>query len=166
MSSTSKPNETLVRAIDDAFANTKYPGDDRLVYDTSGRHSECNQTAEDFKGKQWTELSFGFLRAHCDSIFFLTPEAYRFYLPAYLLASVLRYREADVIPSNIVYSLTPPREGADTSIFRERAEYFDRNQRKAIKSFLEFLQAEHGSDFPFRDPEVALKKYWILEPTE
>ena len=48
--------EELRHEIEAAFAETKYPGDDRLVYDNSGDHLECNEVAAALRGKEWLSL--------------------------------------------------------------------------------------------------------------
>ena len=161
MSHPVKKNELLADIIQRAFTSSRYPGDARLVFDNSGGDLECTQVAHAFKGKQWSDLSVSFLRLYPDSLFFLSPEAYWFYLPAYLLASVLSYRCADIITINVVYSLTPPaNKGSERDCFDAKIQGFSPEQRAAIKAFLEFLQCEHAGDFPFGDVEIALDRYW------
>src|SRR5258706_231926 len=150
-------NEQLAEIVQKAFASSKYPGDDRLVYDNSGAHLECNQVADAFRGRHWSDLPMSFLRSNADSIFFFTPEAYRFYLPAYLLAAIRSFREADIIPDNIVHSLTlPATERPGRQRFEARVQEFNEQQRLAIKKFLKFLSSEHARDFPLGDPQIAL----------
>jgi hypothetical protein len=151
----------LVESIRKAFALSKYPGDNRLVYDNSGGHVECNQVADAFRGKHWSELTVDFLRRHADSVFFFTADAYRFYLPGYLLAVVASYKKADIIPNNLVHTLVPPSRGTtERREFELRVKGLSAQQRAAIKGFLEYLVLQHGGDFPRRDPQIALEEYW------
>ena len=115
MSKMSKEAEELRHKLEVAFAEVKYPGDERLVYDTSGRVLECKQVAAAFRGKHWRQIQCDNLES--GAIFCLSPEAYRFYLPAYLITSVLHYDEADVIPSEVVFSLIPPSDAKDIEIY-------------------------------------------------
>ena len=159
--SPNRQREELIRKIEEAFSDSQYPGDDRLVYDNSGRHFECAEIAKDFRGKDWREIPLETLRYHSDSLFFFTPKAYHFYLPAYLMASILSYREADIISSNVVYSLTYHEEkGTKMDRFIERTNCFSSTQQLAIRSFLEFLFAQHSSDFPLGELNIALDKFW------
>jgi hypothetical protein len=152
-------HRSLAELIREAFVSVEYPGDDRLVYDTSGGHLECDGVAAAFKGKRWAELSVDFLRRHADSIFFFTPEAYRFYLPAYLLSIIGSYRESDVMPVTVLHSLTPPEGSTRNTPFERRARVFDAQQRGAIRAFLQFLMDKHSVDLPGYDPQAALA-YW------
>lgn len=138
--------EELRHEIEAAFAETKYPGDDRLVYDNSGDHLECNEVAAAFRAKEWRELSVDMLRRHSQSLFFMTPEAYRFYLPAYLIAALLDYDKADTISDSVVFSLIPPSDDRDAESYRQRMQGFTSAQRQVIRSFLEFMKQHHGGD--------------------
>jgi hypothetical protein len=156
-----RDHNQLAETIRQAFAAETYPGDSQLVYDNDPGHVECDRVASAFKGKHWSELEVTFLRRHADAIFFFTPESFRFFLPAYLLAVVLSYQDSDIIPNNVVHSLTPLTSGApNEQAFDARIVGFDAQQRLAIKAFLEYLWSEHMRDFPLRDPQLALEKYW------
>jgi hypothetical protein len=148
--------DELRQLVEAAFAETKYPGDDRLVYDNSRDHLECNEVAAAFKGKHWKQISLETLRHHSAGIFFFTPEAYRFYLPAYLLAAALHYDEADTISDSVVFSLIPPSDAKDAQSYLHRVEGFTTTQRKAIKRFLEFLKQQHPQDDVLGDMDKAL----------
>jgi hypothetical protein len=156
--------EELRHLIEDAFAETEYPGDHALVYDTSGYHLECNEIAAAFRGRHWRELSLDTLLYHHAALFFFTPEAYLYYLPAYLLASALLYHEADVIPGTLVFSLTPPDQRnitigpvvinqtppkqTDIDDYQQILERCTPQQGQAIRRFLEFMKANYAENDP------------------
>jgi hypothetical protein len=156
MSGISSEAEELRQQIETAFAEVEYPGDDRLVYDTSGDHLECNEVAAAFRGKHWKEIPLDTLRYHSSGIFFLTPEAYRFYLPAYLIAGSLHYDQADLIPDSVVSSITPPSDERNFDVYQRRMEGLTPPQRKALRSFLQFLKLHHAEDDPLGDLDKAL----------
>jgi hypothetical protein len=156
MVASSPAAESLRREIEGAFANAKNLGDDKLVYDNSGGHLECNEVAAAFRGKHWKEIPLDVLRYHSSGLFFFTPEAYRFYLPAYLIAAALYHDEADTIPGSVVFSLIPPSDARDVQTYHRRMEGFTSSQRNAIKSFLEFLKAQHPGDDLLGDLDKAL----------
>jgi len=149
--------EQLQHEIEAAFANVQYPGDERLVYDASGYHLECNEVLAAFKGKHWKDVSLETLLYHSDGVYSFTPEAYRFYLPAYLLAGSLDYDRADMIPFTVVMSLIPPPDARDLTNYRLRMEGFTPGQRRVIKSFLEFLKRHYSMDDPLGDIDRALQ---------
>lgn len=151
--------EELRRLIETAFAEGNYPGDTRLVYDNTGRHLECNEVAAAFRGKHWREVPLETLRRRADAIFFLTPEAYRFYLPAYLLAAVSHYDQADSIPDSVVFSLTPPSDSRDVENYRQTVEGLTASQRLAIRRFLEFQKQHHEENDPLGYLNKALANF-------
>lgn len=98
----------LLQEIEDAFSNTSYPGDDNLVYDNTDLYADVADTKTDFLGRHWKELSIDTINRHRDDLPFFTPEAFHFYLPAFLIASI-SYPIAliDVLPENLISCLVP-----------------------------------------------------------
>jgi hypothetical protein len=162
MSTAEEEAGLLARKIERTFATVPYPGDSDLVYDNSGDHLECSEVAEAFRGRNWKDLDLDFLRYHAQSIFFLSPAAYRFYLPAYLLVSLRSFAEADTIPGTIIGSLTAPKgqNPEDMDFFLRTVRMFEPEQREAITAFLEFMANTHQDSFPFDEPRIALERYW------
>ncbi|MCF2145864.1 hypothetical protein IQ276_005190 [Desmonostoc muscorum LEGE 12446] len=153
-------SEKLILDIEKAFSNVEYPGDDEIVYDNTGYHLECNEIKEVLKGKDWRSLSLDMLRYHAEGLFFLTPEGYRFYLPAYLLASIRSYREADMIPTTIVHSLNAPQEqDSEMAPFSSRISNFNQDQKTVIKRFLEFLRTKYTGVTSLERIDTALKRF-------
>ncbi|WP_368041467.1 DUF6714 family protein [Bacteroides caccae] len=71
----------------------------------------------------------------------ISPQGFRFYLPAYMLFVQEDYEGANMIPENIVHSLTLPDAGTKPYEFvRERLVLFNEGQRKAVLHFLEYLE--------------------------
>ncbi len=137
--------EAIARAFDDV----SYPGDDEIAHCYPG---DCNFEQLDlikrFKGKHWKKVNLTTL--HNSSTSFFTPHAFRFYLPAYMLLSIDEYKEADVIPDEIVCSLDPVfnQKSGRTEKFNETIKLLTTEQRSAIRLFLEYLRDRHGEDFP------------------
>ena len=80
-------NAGLVAQIESAFAATPYPGDDRIC-DPSPGDEEVAEYALEFRGARWDRLHPEFLAYHDAAISFFTPEAFRYFLPAYLIADL------------------------------------------------------------------------------
>ncbi|WP_317167617.1 MULTISPECIES: DUF6714 family protein [Bacteroidaceae] len=71
----------------------------------------------------------------------MSPQGFRFYLPAYMLFVQEDYEGANMIPENIVHPLTLPDAGTKPYEFvRERPVLFNERQRKAVLHFLEYLE--------------------------
>jgi hypothetical protein len=79
--------KTLIRK---AFAQAPYPGDDHLL---RSQGDEPDEVADLFRGKDdWSALAPDFVdragAASPSALSFFSPAAFRFYLPAYLLADI------------------------------------------------------------------------------
>lgn len=115
--------EAVVARIERSFASAVYPGDDALVYDQSGDHLECIEVRDMFRGLAWRDVSYEMLVAHDTALSFFTVEAFRYYLPSYLLATINHFDEVDALPSSVVHYLTLP--AADDVL--KQIEYFREN---------------------------------------
>jgi hypothetical protein len=74
--------------VQDAFAATSYPGDDHICTPQPG-DEEPAEYAMEFRGARWQRLHPGFLAQHYPSLSFFTHEAFRYFLPAYLVADLM-----------------------------------------------------------------------------
>jgi len=88
--------------IAEAFAGTPYPGDDKLC--GSIQWDEPAESALDFRGVSWQKAHPRLLAANYVSLSFLSPEGFRFYLPAYLTAELMGF--ADESNAQPDFSLT------------------------------------------------------------
>lgn len=162
-------DEELAARIKKAFTDAPYPGDDRLVLDL--RHFESGEVVHAFAGRHWKELPLDFLSAHLMSRHNFTPEAFRYYLPAYLLASLRRLSPAEAetgavnIPEAIVYDLIPARrEGFAFDDFQARVSGLTLEQKIVLRDFLRWWDQVVREDWPGRPPEdeveIAGRRYW------
>jgi hypothetical protein len=149
--------------VEDAFANVPYPGDERLV--RSPTYWENEEILEAFRGKHWRDISVKVLFEHRYSLGALSPEAYRFYLPSYLVAGLIHSDETDTLWQNVFYSLTPPEsEGDSMDWFLARIGPLDARQKAAVRRYVElYVQIEHT--YPDLDRDRALA-FWrrITDP--
>jgi hypothetical protein len=128
----------LVQDIENAFTNSSYPGDDNLVYDNTTKYWDVYKTKQDFLGKHWKDLSIDTINNHRDDLPAFTIEAFCFYLPAFLIASI-SYPIAliDVLPDNLISNLAPhedsnyPNENLSTLV-----EILTSQQKKLVMDFL------------------------------
>lgn len=153
----------LAKQIREAFADATYPGDDNLIYDS--RDVGARQIADAFRGKHWSEVPFETLLYHNDALHFFSPEAFRFYLPAYLLAVLERYEDADILPEMLVGVLTAPDpQDPVYSSFRRKFDGFSAARKAAITAFLEYLLRTHPDEYPDDALLKALQSYWTQQP--
>lgn len=119
--------QVVINQVRESFKVVAYPGDDKLVYDNSATHLECAEIKSAFCGKSWQEVTLAVLLAQNVAVSFFTPQAFQYYLPAYLIAVVEYYEDTDVLPDVVVSVLTLPDEGDVI----EKIEYFQSNPELA-----------------------------------
>ena len=138
---------SLKQTIEDAFASVAYPGDDNITR-CPYNCSECRRVALFFKGKS----SFGYtveeMRKHHVALSLFTPEAFHFFLPAFMLVSIGSYERGDVIPDATRFHFEYSQEMR--SHFAVRMSKFSPEQRQAIIEYLIYMErkgagsAEHA----------------------
>lgn len=160
--------ESIVRA----FSGSGYPGDWCLTDSLEG--NEPALLAQEFKGKtDWRSLDASFIDQAPDgfgsALSFFSDEAYRFYLPAYLIASIDdKLQQADPIFSlthglgdaSKAELINPRRYGERTWLdeCRYRFAVFTIEQARAIVAYLNLMAEEDE----FERPIIlqALSNYW------
>jgi hypothetical protein len=148
-----KLRQELVKKIESAFADTPYPGDENLVnlYHNDVFCHECAEIKEIFKGKEWKTVAKETLARYYASLSLFKPQAYRYYLPAFLIAplQLIELKTADNLPPSIVFSLSPRHKEED--YFQSRIRGFNAAQKSVITEFLEFyVQRTADSDKTLR----------------
>lgn len=164
----------MLSAIETAFGTVPYPGDDRIAGRSPTCPDEYAYVAVYFKGKHWREITLKGLREESPGPpdacrCFMSPEAFRFYLPAYMRIAVEEYEAADVVAETVIFALMPPREderlfkiaeqagGLGPNLFSpeqvqqrhawwlERVSGLTDAQRRAVIVFLRSIDQSHGS---------------------
>ena len=167
------PNSEAVKLqIRSAFANVEFPGDWCLRGSNEG--NEPFLLEQEFQGKtDWQALDPAFLDGAPDgygsALCFFSDEAFRFYLPAYLIADV----DGKLNMNNPVFYLThgltdegrgdlvnPRRYGERTWFDTKRHKFavFDREQVRAIVSYLELKR--ETDEFQRDAIDQAIANYW------
>lgn len=97
-----------------------------------------------FRGRTFEGHEVAALRYHSVGLSFFTPEAFAYYLPAYLLA-VLKDREtADTIYDSIFFHLSPKQLGMQwADSYRARIAGFTEEQKQAIGAYLAWCAAPY-----------------------
>ncbi len=184
--------QALLRQIRVAWEKMPYPGDDNLAGKTSACPSEYTYVADYFRGKQWTKGNLtGLQRDYAGPenacLSFMSAQAFRYYLPAYMLMAV---QDRERAPDSAVSGLSPPRENPrlyqlaeqahrDAGLqgvsnpfapeqvrtrlewWKERTAGFAAEQKQAIVRFLEYMTQEHRDDYPETDHTLQdALSYW------
>jgi hypothetical protein len=139
----------LHEAIEAAFRTVPHPGDDNLtVYNTEGR--DCDETFQLLKDTVWTNLPITEFMQGDTPFIDLTSEAFHYFMPAFLIASLDDTLEVDVSDA-LVFHLSPEcakqTEGEfpydNTAGYNDRMALFNSTQRRVIIAVLnEFVRRE------------------------
>ena len=125
-----------------------------------------------FAGKDWRDMTYRVIREglrtpESAALTFMAPEAFRYFLPAYMLIALEEYDISDITAETAVLRLIPDRlnftGNADDpgSWFGRNVGGFTNEQRRAIAGFLLAMQEAYGHDFSQDDsPMTALERYW------
>jgi hypothetical protein len=171
-----KDKQAVIDAIREAFADVEYPGDWCLRGSNEG--DEPYLLEEEFKGKtDWRTIEPAFLdrapAGYGSALSFFSDEAFRFYLPAYLIADL----NGELERADVVFHLThglnhenrdervnPRRYGARTwfDAATYRFSCFNQKQASAIVGFLELKRkSKDAVEFEQRMIDDALESYWF-----
>ncbi len=128
--------DSIIASICGAFADTKYPGDGNLIPKGDRLAAEV---AAAFRGKIWQTVSRDEVCAHCDDLALMTPLAFHYFIPAYMVHCLRTPLEVNTACTSVVHDLTPPNPGSEvmTRWWSQRIETFNAAQREVIVAFLE-----------------------------
>lgn len=154
--------QALLTQIHSAFAATPAPKNDEL-YASDNRYAddEAAQIAIELRGVQWQKAHPVLLASIDSALNFLPDAAFRYFLPAFLVADLLMGDETqdENFDSNAypVYCLT--RSFARHSKDQQKLDQFSPDERAAIIAYLRF-RAERD-DYERENINRALKNYWL-----
>ncbi|MBD2121812.1 DUF6714 family protein [Trichocoleus sp. FACHB-262] len=167
------PNSEAVKLqIRSAFASVQFPGDWCLRGSNEG--DEPFLLEQEFKGKtDWQALDPAFIDRAPDgfgsALSFFSDEAFRFYLPAYLITDIDGKLDMHDPVFHLTHGLTDetrgqrvnPRRYGERTWFDEqghRFAVFDREQARAIVSYLELKR--ETDEFQRDEIDQAIANYW------
>jgi hypothetical protein len=121
-------NDQLADKIEAAFANTPHPGSD--FGDISSTQWD-EGIVDYFRGTTWRCHNVRDLRYHSCALSFFTDKAFRYWLPAFMLAELEDPEEADVIAEGIAFHLT------DAETAKDCLQQFTKDELEAIAAFFD-----------------------------
>ncbi|RHX84296.1 DUF6714 family protein [Leptospira stimsonii] len=166
-------SNNLIEQIESAFQQTLHPGDENLVAHPSDPESQL--VAQHFAGKRdWRSLTSVFLNEPRGTLSFFSDMAFRFYLPAFMIADVQGTLEWDDPSVRLCWFHTGSSGeqriakvwGGGT--IKQRAEdchrHFDSRQVSAIVAYLWWkLATSKDEDLCVTE---ALENYWLKREEE
>jgi len=133
-------------------------------------HGDLERAAIDafFHGKRWQDIGLDDLRNgykgdESACLTFMTPQAFRYYLSAYLLFCLEDFREArmsNLLPGTIWWLELDENNRENAALFFDRFDGYNEAQKRDIALFLKQMSEHHGEDFAEDYADLALKRYW------
>ncbi len=96
--------QNLRAKIIDAFSSTPHPGKRNI---TGHECEECYELRDTFSPLKWDAVPPEIIDDNFGQLSLFTPEAYRYFLPAYLLRCLDNFDPDNRICEFVIYSLTP-----------------------------------------------------------
>jgi len=146
------PKEDVIAQIEAAFQETPLPGDG---YDDITVVKYWDEGIVDyFRGTSWRGHHVQDLRNHGCALSYFTDNAFRYWLPAFMIAELEYPVEADVIAEVIASGLV------DATRAEERLRQFTRDELEAVAAFLDecVQRYEDGSRYrQFRQAAITVR---------
>lgn len=123
--------EHLANFVRYAFRDVPAPTRITTLSEFTDRESSLVSAA--FREKHWTNLTPQFVQAHPDAIAFFSPEAFRYFLPGYLLLALQELSGLDVSLVSLLNALAGPAQ------HEERLRLLDEAQLSAVLAVLDAI---------------------------
>ena len=154
--------QILVQLIDAAFGNLPCPAEHAIGAHERGYCLETDQIVDFFSSKHWrvisaTALWNDYVGDGSACLCFMSPEAFRFYLPTYMMIAIREYQDSDLMADSAINALLP--SASAHSWWEKRVSVLTKQQREAAVAFLHYMQEHHADDYRVHGPTDALK-YW------
>ncbi len=150
--------EFLRQEILQVFPKTKPPRSDDITTDTYG---DSPRVTLSFDGVRWWSASSKIIDDNYDNLPLLTPEAFHYYFPAFLLRSLERFESDNQTLAFTVYSLSPTKKSRNDPWYSTRVNLFTPEQVSVIRKFLHLILADETMYSFYEPAERALRKFWI-----
>ena len=154
----------LVTEINESFPNQPIPYkvDDQIrEWDP---HPEVCEARSLFLGKCWKEIPDSTLLENCPSPFLIGHLAFRYFLPAFLLAAI---RDEDQLMEGMIETLKPPRKEGTLKDFNCRFKGLTARQSNVVVLFLEYVRdvCYYDDDRSIKRINNSINRYWAGSPT-
>lgn len=151
----------LVKDIRTAFADSVYPGDENIV-PVSSRNidDESDEIKAAFLGKHWKEADLSLLLSQIFAQAFFTAQAFRFYLPAYMIVVLNEWKPSGIVAEFLLYSLEPTEDEIINRRFFERINGFSDAQINVIRRFIEVYSLLLEDEDPENPHMINALAFW------
>lgn len=139
----------LIAEIESAWSGATPPASDNIsmpTYDDEG-------TSDYFRGKTWRGHTAAQLRSLDFSLTILTPEAFAYFLPAYMIADIQDPEASDINAQYLLFNLSSG-QSSDPNRTVTILSLLSSVQRKAVTLYFEHVRARDGECVPGEYDEV------------
>lgn len=158
--------ETPTLEICSAFSHSVRPDKDALIMPYPG-DLERMEIRNAFAAYAWNDVPDELLYREYAALHFFTSAGFRYFLPAFMRSMTTCYKADEAMNDTVVWSLTyRPQEPDFRGAQLERFTGFSPAQGASILHFLEYMAANHDTDFI--DPadgtselQKAIGSWWI-----
>lgn len=161
--------ENLRAKIEGAFANSAYPGDEKIAMASSVFPDyEGNQVSAFLVGKHWQQITHlalinDYPGDPSSCMRFLQADGFRYFLPAFLTIALDFKNAGDIADSacNILTFVGDKGSDEDKKIFLDRVTALSDCQKAVVVAALEFFAAHYQqAGYPDNPAADALTSYW------
>ena len=139
------------------FPKTDPPPPERI---TSHDCEECDGVRDDFRNLKWWSANSELIDDNFDDLPLFTPEAYHYFLPAFLLRALEKFEPDNLVLQFCIYNLSPTQTPADDPWYSARLNQFAPEEISAISNFLECIRDNEEFYDYHADAERGLDKFW------
>jgi hypothetical protein len=157
-------HEQIIKEIHQAFAHVSRGNGVTLheaeVIDDYGSPGERKSARALDLDERWQDVPDHLIEDHHDTLCFVDPKGFCYYLPAYMVWALRNYKTSDSLSSDHpIYSLMLDGDSSMREWHLNRFKRFDNQQAKAICRFLRFMSKDedHADAVAARK---ALDQYW------
>lgn len=134
--------EALKQKIFASFENVPYPKG-RIAPHECG---ECDDVCKTFKNKNWKTISPEIIEEYHGIIPLFSPEAFQYFLPAYLNFSLNNFDGYDTVCQFTIYATAPDNKSVQERLeyWRDRFARFSSEQMSCIYEFLDLARIDEN----------------------
>lgn len=138
----------LKKEIEAAFTDVPYPGDENLARSTNPEDLDAAKFFKGVKWRDWKDRPSELLSPKINGyLFFLSPAAFRYYLPLYMIQALVDYKGSDLLPGEIITSLASADKEHINNHVARRISLLSPGELEVIHRYLVLFKREHGDDF-------------------
>lgn len=130
--------EKLQQEILSAFDSVPYPHNSIAPHECE----ECREVRKTFSKRDWKTIETQFIEDNFGVIPLFSPEAFHYFLPAYLIRSLENFSEKyDTVCEFTIYAVTPQNKDVENHFdyWQERFKSFTSKQISCVYDFLDLI---------------------------